>query len=399
MSFYYYKVRDQNGKLIKDKIEKENEQSVKDFLKSKGYIILNVRKLRFFERDINLFQAKIRKEVLSIYCTQFSCMNVAGISLIELLEILQTQTSDKLLKKQIIFLRESLLVGETLSVSMKKTGKFPELLVNMTAVAEQNGELSSIYEKMSVRYKKEDKFEQDIKNAIAYPLSVAALLLIVVMVAVTILLPNFSRIYEANEAELPLATSGLIHISEFFTKNQSPIFIILILLISVAIAFCTTHKGKYMINKFLVKAPVVKVLYMKSVNAKFAGVLGLLLDSGYSVPEAMASAKKVLNNLFLDSTLDKIIAAVEKGDSLADAIRDAKIFDPALHRMIAIGEESGQLPYVLGKCSENFDEAMERTIAKTNKLIGPISVVVLGAVVGFVMLAIMLPVFNLGQIL
>ena len=399
MPLYHYKARDKNGLLVTGKMEKETEQEVIDFVKGKEYTLLKIRRLSFWEKDIQLFQPKISKRALSIYCMQFSCMNIAGITIEGLLEILQTQTTDKLLKKQIIFLRESVVTGKKLSDAMRETDKFPELMINMTEVGEKSGELSKIYEKMSLRYKKEDKFERDVQIAFAYPLTIAVLLLGVVMIAVTVLIPNFARVYENNEAELPFATIFLIAVSDFLVKNQFLILVVLILFLCVCVAVSVTGKGKYVIDKFFVKVPIVNNFYMKSVNAKFTGVLSLLMETGYDVIKSIETSKKVLNNLFLDEILDDIIANVKKGDGLGESIMKAEVFGPVLYRMVSTGEVAGQLPYVLSKCAESFDDAVEREIARLSKLIGPISIIVLGFMIGFVMLAIMLPIFSLGQVL
>lgn len=398
MPLYKYKARDKNGNLVVQTIDMDTLQNVESFTKEQQYTVIQIREVPNLVAHYDKMSI-IQKNSIAVYCRQFSYVYGSGVPIISVLQILESQSQNKVLKKQILFITREVMKGNTLSDSMRASGKFPEFLCSMTEVGELGGNLALIYEKMSDYYEREIEIEGNVKGAMTYPTVVASLLFVVVIASVIYLIPSYADIYRSQGADLPIITEFLIQIGEFVINHILHISFSIFGFIMLFCAFLRTDKGVYYKDKFIVRAPIIKVIYTKTIQARFANILSLLLESGVPIMRAIFIAKKVVNNRFLDATFDNMIKEMERGTSIGVVAERSALFEPIFYSMLKVGEEAGKMEEVLKKCVEYFDREVAITIKTFSKLIEPTLLLVVGLVLGFVMLTIMLPAFNIGNIL
>lgn len=341
--------------------------------------------------------SKISIKDISIFCRQLSYTLNAGISLNRALNIVEQQTENKRLKKATIKIFEDVERGKGLAEAMKKNKEYPDLLVSMVAAGEASGTLDLIMTRMADYYYSEYKQWQKVKQALTYPIIVAIFaFLIVNFLAIKILPMLITNIVSiSGKNEIPWPTKVSIGFSNLVTHN-----FILIIICAVALVILFKIARKYSVNiknidKLKLKLPVVGKLSYKVVTSRFARTFGMLVSSGIPLIKSMDICGEIVNNKFIENSLEEVKDYVKKGSSIGSVLEEKKLFPPMLTQMIKIGEESGNLEDVLKKVAEFYDGEVETAVAQLTTMIEPLIIVVLAFVVGFIVLAIILPIFQM----
>ncbi len=393
---YKYKAISSNGERIEGYFEGQDEHDVLTMLKGNNYFPITVENDIYTEAQIDLFSPKIKKKDLAVFCRQFYTMLNAGISIINCLEILEKQSENKTLIKALSMLCENVQKGFTLSQGMKKHSKvFPALLINMVEAGEISGNLDTIMERMSVHFEKENKLENKIKSALIYPMALSVVSIAVVIFMLVAVMPTFVAMFESSGQALPNPTQILLNLSNSLTEIWYIYFILVMGIILGFTYFQRTYTGKVFFDTLKLKIPVIKDTNVKIITARFSRTMSTLLSSGIPLLQGIDVVGKVVGNKVIQDKLMIAVEDVRKGVSLSMAISEVNVFPPMVDSMIKVGEESGALDEILYKTADFYEDEVEAALQKMTSLMEPIMLIIMAVAIGFIVIAMALPMFDI----
>ncbi len=396
MAKYNYRAQTVSGDKISGIFDANSREEVISMITSNGYYPLLIEEVKT-SPEINLgFQQKVKITDISIFCRQFYTMLDAGVSINGALHILANQLPNKTLKKAISQVEEDVSKGETLSEAMRKhLNVFPSLLVSMIEVGEASGNLDSVMERMSLQYEKENKINNKVQSAMIYPIILGVVAVGVVAFLLTFVMPTFMTMFTDNGVELPLTTRMLIGMSEFLQANLVYILIMLAIIAVGLNMYAKTESGEYTFSHLKLRIPIIKDLNHKIIVSRFTRTMSALMASGIPMMKSLDLVAEVIENRLAKDALDYVRDQVAKGEGLAEPMKESKIFPEMLASMIKIGEETGALDDILDKTADFYDEELETQIQKTTAMVEPLMILAMGVVVGFIIVSIMTPMFEM----
>jgi type IV pilus assembly protein PilC len=394
MPVYEYQAKTIEGIVLKGKMEALDETSVTSTLRQKNYYPMYIA-LYKETNNIKLSQfTKVTTKDIAIFCRQFSFIIVAGINILRALEILKEQTENVKLKKIITEVLEEVQKGIALSDAMKKYNEIPEMLTNMIGVGEASGNLDRIMLRMSDYYDKEYKLQQKVKGALTYPIIVCIVAICVVIFLLVKVLPIFISNIVASGGELPMPTKIVLGISDFLkTKGLLLLIALTLIVILLKIYIRDNPRAAEAIDAFKLRIPIFGRLIGKIVTARFARTFGMLMSSGVSIIPSIEICATILGNKIIRNALASTMEEIKKGNSLGEALEVRKVFPLMLTQMIKVGEESGTLDTILEKTAEFYDGEVDTATQQLTIMLEPIIIVVLSIVVGFIVIAMIMPMF------
>ena len=393
---YKYKAISQNGEVIEGFFEGENESDVIAMLKSNNYMPINIEKDVVAEARVDLFAQKVKKKDLAVFCRQFYTMLDAGVGIVKSLEILEKQSENKTLVKAIGTLHEDVQKGFSLSEGMKKHKKiFPLLLINMVEAGEVSGNLDTIMERMAIHFEKENKLEQKIKSALMYPIILSIVSIAVIIFLLVAVMPTFISMFEGSGKALPGPTQLLLNISNWLTEYWYLFIGGVILAIVASYIFKQTPKGTFFFDSLKIKLPLIRTTNIKIVTARFTRTLSTLIASGIPLIQSIEVVGRVVGNRIIHDKLETATENIRKGITLSRAVQDLGLFPPMVDSMIKVGEESGSLDDILFKTADFYDDEVEVTLQRMTTLMEPIMLVIMALVIGFIVAAMAMPMFEL----
>lgn len=396
MKKFRYRAMKSDGNKIEGNYEANSKEDVISMITSNGYYPLKVEEVvESTKIELNFLEKITTKDIL-IFCRQLYTMLDAGVSINNALNMLSNQVSNKRLKVALANVEDDVKKGEMLSESMGKHDDiFPKLLISMTQSGEISGNLDVIMLRMAIHYEKENKINNKIKAAMTYPTILSVVAISAVMFIMTFVMPTFIEMFESEGVALPISTRMLMGIGGFLSNN---LFFIILCIVSIVVLFNLYKKsenGIKTLSKIKLKLPVIGELNKKIIVSRFTRTLSTLLASGVSIVQALPIVSGVLDNKIAEEAILKVRERVVRGDGLSEPIREHNIFPEMLSAMIKIGEESGSLDDILNKTADFYDEEVEQAIQTTTALIEPLLIVVMGIVIGFIVISIMLPMFDM----
>lgn len=397
---YEYRVRDQGGKNIKGKIEAESKLLVISKLREQGYIVTSVHEKPQGTDVKDLFSTWFgtSMENLVIFSRQFATMMSAGLPIIRSLDILARQTSDNLLAKALVEIKRDVEAGITLSAAMAKYPKaFPELFVTLIHAGEVGGILDITLERLAEYYEKEHEIWEKVKTAARYPAVILAFALLVVVVMLLTVVPTFSEMFKNMNAELPLATRILLGLNHLLTTYYPVILLVLAGVGFAGYRFFGQQEGKLFLDKLISKSPVFGDLTLKMNVARITRTLGTLLSSGVPILQALDVVASISGRQSIKDGLIKAKENVREGEGIAAPLEEIGIFPPMVTQMIAVGEETGNIDGMLNKVADFYEKEVKNTTERLTSLIEPFLIAFLAIVVGGIIMATIMPVFDLYQ--
>lgn len=402
MAVYHYKAKDKMGRSIKGRLEAQNEEEVLQYIRERSYYPLNVESpYKSWNININLnTNKKVRVRDLAIFCRQFATALAAGITVVEGLHLLSKQAANKNLSQLISNIYDEILKGNSLSKSMgKESSVFPNLLISMVESGEASGNLDRVMEDMANHFEKEHKLNQKVKSALTYPIMVSVVAVVMIGLLLTFVMPTFVSIFNSFGSQLPLPTKIILWISNSL-KEFWYIYLIVMSITTYSLKrYTNTPKGRFMADKCKVKIPLFGELHNKVFMERFSSTLSVLLSSGVDILDAIDIVQKVIENEYIRISLEKVKIGLREGYGLGKTIESTKAFPPLVYQMIHIGERSGSLDYVLKKIALFYEDEVENSIQQLTTMIEPLIIVVLGGLVGFIVISMILPVFDLYNII
>jgi type IV pilus assembly protein PilC len=338
----------------------------------------------------------IKMRDVVIFTRQFSTMINAGLPLVQALDILAKQTDNKSLAAVTRAVVHDVESGNTVADALGKHPKaFTDLYVNMVAAGEAGGILDTILLRLATFLEKNDALVRKVKGAMTYPaviMSVAALAVLVLLVKV---IPVFSEMFASVNMELPLPTRVVVGLSHFLTGYWWAIGASVIGLVTLLRAYYKTSDGQLVIDGLLLKMPVLGDLLRKSAVSRFTRTLGTLISSGVSILDGLEITAKTAGNRVISDAIMASRASIAGGDTIAAPLQKSAVFPPMVISMIAVGEQTGGLDEMLTKIADFYDEEVDAAVSVLMSLLEPLMIVFLGVVVGGMVVAMYLPIFDM----
>ncbi len=403
MPTFVYKAKDKTGQEVEQTQEASSKDALIKSLRDEGLYPTSVKQQKSSslmkkasKKSFNIsFGTRVGLKDLAIFCRQFATMINAGVSLVRCLDVLEQQTSNIGLKDIIRDIQSEVEGGATLSKSMAKFPKvFSELSIGLVRAGEVGGVLDETLERLAGFMEKDLELRQKIKSAMTYPVMVIVTAILIVSFLVMFILPQFMDLFlelGMEEEDFPAPTRFLMDLSNFMLQRW---YIMIAIVVGLWIAIGrikATKTGKRVYDTVLLKVPVFGPLNHKIAVARFARTLSTLLSSGVPILQAMETvAGTVANDVIADAILLSR-ASIREGDTIADPLTESKQFPPMVVQMITIGEETGQLDSMLEKVAIFYENEVDSAVESLTAAIEPVMIVVLGFVVGFIVIAMFLP--------
>lgn len=397
MQEYICTVKKGNGSLIKKYIIKAEDQDtlVAQIKANKLYLV----DFREKEKRKDLFggsKISMSTKDIAILCRQLSSMLGAGVTLVKALNILYLQIDKKNIKESIKRLYESVQRGEQLSEGIRKQGDvYPEIMISMVEAGEASGRLDHVMTKLAEQFEKDVKLKSKIQTAMTYPIILVILAISVVLILVTQVLPIFMTMFESSGMVLPLPTRIMIGFSDLLRGYWYMFLIGISVIVLLAKSYLSTEEGLRNWHGLELKLPLVGNTITKISAVRFSRTLATLLSSGMTLLQALEIVIKVVGNRVVMDGLNVTKEDIRKGMNLSQSLHKVSALPPMVYSMVGIGEESGTIERMLEKCAEYYDDEVENAIQKLISMIEPILIIVIGGVVGFIIIAMLLPIFDI----
>lgn len=393
MPQFTYTARAINGDLRSATIEAPNRDEVIKQLKQQR---LNVVKIDEGSAQKKKRMGAIKMRDIVIFTRQFSTMINSGLPLVQALDILAQQSENPALKdvtRQVVFDVES---GNTVADALRKHPRaFSELYVNMVAAGEAGGILDTILMRLAVFMEKNDALVRKVKGAMIYPgviMSVAAIAITVLLVFV---IPTFQSMFESANIPLPLPTRLVIGLSKALKTYWWAVLAAIGSGVFLLRRYYATPNGKLQIDRLLLKAPVLGDVLRKSAVSRFTRTLGTLISSGVSILDGLEITAKTSGNRVIQDAIMESRASIAGGETIAAPLKKSQVFPPMVISMIAVGEQTGGLDEMLTKIADFYDEEVDAAVSGLLALMEPVMIVFLGVVVGGMVIAMYLPIFDM----
>lgn len=345
------------------------------------------------------FGKKVGSKELVLFSRQLSTLVSAGVPLVQGLTILEEQVETKNFKAIVHTIREDIEAGQSITDALKKhPNAFSELYVSMIRAGEVGGILDVILERLSAYLESAEALRAKVKGALVYPAVVSSIAAGVTLFLLMFVIPTFAKIFSGFGAELPFLTRILINISDALRKFW---YVILFLPVGTAITlkqYRKTEQGHRNLDQFILKLPIFGLLLRKVAIAKFTRTLSTLVKSGVPILQALETVAKTSGNKVIEIAVMTARESVKEGERIATPLKKSHVFPPMVIQMIAIGEETGNLDAMLAKIADFYDQEVDTAVKALTSMIEPIIIVIMGVVIGFIVVAMFLPMFELGHL-
>lgn len=349
------------------------------------------------KKRFKLFGARVSTKDLSIFTRQFAVMINAGLPIVQCLEILEKQAPSPFFKETLGDVVRSVETGATLTESLARHKKaFDTLYVSMVKAGESSGALNLTLERIADYLEKANALKAKIKGAMAYP---AVIFIVSVGVAIFMLVsivPTFAKMFEGMGGELPGMTRAVMNLSDFIIGNFVYIFIVIGGLIFGIRQYGKTRKGRLKIDTFILKLPIFGTLIRKTAVARFARTLSTLTESGVPILSGLEITAQTSGNKLIENAILKSRISISEGKPIAEPLEESGVFPSMVTSLIRVGEESGKIASMLTKIADFYDDEVDTAVAALTSIIEPITIVFMGGIVGTLMIAMYMPMFDIA---
>ncbi len=403
MATFAYVGRSRSGAVKKGELSAKTRDEAVDQLRKQSVVVTSLEEKKgggFDLGKISLGSGLTDKDLV-VFTRQFGTMINAGLPLVQCLEILSTQSENKVLRETVGEVKTQVEAGSTFSDALRRHPKvFDDLYVNLVHAGEVGGLLDTILTRLAKYIEKAMKLKGQIKSAMIYPSAIMGVAVIVITVLMIFVIPIFAKMFldlSGGKVALPGPTQIVIDISNFFVAYW---YVILGAIVGIVIGikkYYGTVKGRMVIDKLLLKLPVVGDLIRKASVAKFTRTLGTLLASGVPLLDGMTICAKTSGNKVVEETLINARVSISGGKTIADPLAASGVFPKMVTHMIAVGESTGALDAMLGKIADFYEDEVDQAVASLTALLEPMMMVFLGVVIGFIVVAMYLPIFKMAS--
>jgi len=409
MPTYQYEAMDQTGREVKDSIDASTQEEAQQLIRQKGYFVTKISerakgggkkkaaaKKGRGRKKKSFTIGKISTKVLCTFTRQLSTLQDAGLPILRSLKILEGQCKPGVLKNSLGDVVEDIESGQTLSEAFSKHPKaFDRLYCNMIKAGEAGGALEAILQRLADFKEKSQSLKRRIKSAMVYPVVVITVAVAIVGFILYFIIPKFEAIFKDFGVDLPGMTKFLIHASHFVVQYFYVVLLAPVFFWIFIKLLYRNKTGAYICDRILLMIPVMGSIVEKSTVARTMRTLGTLVQSGVPILESLNIVKETAGNAVFERAFARIYESIREGETIAQPLREARIVDDIVVNMIDVGEETGDLDTMLNKIADNYDEEVETAVESLVSLLEPIMIVVLGGIIGFIVIALFLPLITL----
>ena len=403
MPVYEYTALNKKGKTISGLIDSENIRTAKTKLRSTAIYPVSItevdEQIDKYKQRLSFFQSKIRISEISMMTRQLATLISAGFPLTTALNTMLPQTKKESFKRVLSRIKDSIEEGSSFAEALAKYPSiFSNIYLNMVRAGEASGTLEIVLERLADISEKQHHLNSKIKSAMAYPLLMTFVGAGVLFFLLTVIVPNITSIFVEMNQALPLTTQILIYTSSFLRQWWLLILVFILLMVILYKIAKKNLSFQLFFDRFILRIPVFGDLVQKIAVARFTGTLGTLLENGVSLLSALEIVKNVTGNKIIENAIIDAAKEVERGNELGSALGRNKNFPYLAVQMIKIGEQSGSLEPMLKKTATVYENEVETTIIGMTSLMEPVIILIMAFVVGFIVLSICLPIFEMNQL-
>jgi len=410
MPTFNYEAMDHTGKEVKDVIDASTQEEAQQLIRQKGFFVTKIAekvgkkkkggaeaKKRPGSKKKKAFTiGKISTQQLCLFTRQLSTLQDAGLPILRSLKILEGQCKPGVLKNSLGDVVEDIESGSTLSEAFAKHPKaFDRLYCNMIKAGEAGGALEAILQRLADFKEKSQSLKRKVKSAMIYPVVVISVAVLIVGFILYYIVPSFKKIFDDFNLPLPQMTQMLIMGSDILVHRWFMIPLVPITCWILIKLIRRNKSGAYFLDKVALMIPIMGMILAKSTVARTMRTLGTLVQSGVPILEALSIVRDTAGNAVFENAFTRIYESIREGETIAQPLREARIVDDIVVNMIDVGEETGDLDSMLNKIADNYDEEVEALVEGLVSLLEPLMIVVLGGIIGFIVIALFLPLVNL----
>ncbi|OPY15589.1 MAG: Type II secretion system protein F [Syntrophus sp. PtaB.Bin075] len=400
MPEFLWEATTRRGEVKKGEMKVSDEAALRTLLRRQGLKSITIRKKpKDLLEYLPFLKQKVKEKQIVVFARIFSTMINSGLPLIQCLDLLAQQETNKTFAKAITAIKEDIEGGSSLTDALKKYPEiFDELFVNLIAAGESGGILDVILGRLSTYMEKAMKLKRKVKGALTYPISVLVISIGVVTLLLLKVIPVFQKLFADMGGALPAPTQFLVNASAFMQNY----FVYMVAGVIAAFfafkQFYRTEKGTVLVDSMLLKMPVFGPLLKKVAVAKFTRTLSTMMSSGVPILDGLAIVSKTSGNRIVEEALMNTRRSISEGKTIAEPLEASGLFPPMVVQMIAVGEHTGALDAMLAKIADFYDDEVDAAVSAMTALLEPFMMVFLGGVVGGMIIAMYLPIFQMASV-
>jgi type IV pilus assembly protein PilC len=398
MPIYKWEGKTAKGVVKKGEMEAPNEAAIRVHLRQQNII---PTKIESKEKGLNInislpfLKKKVQQRSVAVFTRQLATMIDAGLPLVQSLEVLSSQQDNKVFKNITREIREDVEGGSTFAGALKKhPATFNELYTNLVVAGEEGGILDTILNRLAAYI---EALKKKVKSALIYPATIVSVAVIVVIILMVFVIPVFETMFSSAGQSLPLPTVIVLGISKLIKKYIIIFIPVLILLFYLFKRYYKTENGKAVVDSLLLKTPVFGPLFRKIAVARFSRTLGTLVSSGVPILDGLTIVSRTAGNRAIEIAIMNARSSIREGETISEPLGRSNLFPPMVIQMIAVGESTGALDSMLSKIAEFYEDEVDVAVANLTSLLEPLLMMFLGVVIGGVVIAMYLPIFNMAS--
>jgi len=407
MPVYEYTALDSSGKKLKGIIDADSQAAARQKIRHAGNYPVDInestpvsKKEKKGERTFLNLGQRISQQEVHVATRQLATLLGAGIPLVQALNGLVEQTSNQGLKKVVAQLKDAVNEGNSFTIALAEHPRlFSKIFVNMVKAGEASGSLDIVLEQLADFGENQQELRSRISAALIYPIALSIVAVVILALLLTIVVPNITKVFEDSQEALPLPTIILINISNFLHNYW---WLLCIFLVALFIGFrqlIQKPQGKRVWDRLKLTIPLFGDLNIKIAAARFGQTLSSLLQSGVPLVASLRIVQNMFNNVLVSDVIEEATEELEKGGNLSKTLKDSRWFLPMMVQMITVGEQSGTLEKMLKKVAVSYEKEVETKMKALTSMIEPAMILTMGVVMLFIVLSILLPIFEMNQLI
>ncbi len=404
MNNYRYEAVNELGKTVTGLLDAESLDHANDLLSARGLTPMSMHDETAASshplwNKLAQYFTSVHPEELILYTKQLSTMLRAGIPILRVMDILESQSENPRLKDICRQVGLDIRSGTTLSRSLRRhPDVFSQLYCSMVQAGETSGSLPQILQRLIYIITHEFKVKTEVRSVLQYPLIVFISLISAFVGLITFVIPQFAKVYKKVEVDLPFPTQVCLVLSRLFNEHWAMLLLILVALVAGGMLTIRTTLGRYWWDRLKLRIPLVGPLLLKSALSRFASIFSILQSSGVGILDSLKILSGTIGNAAISRELEGLQVHLEQGHGVARPLQAAKFFTPMLINMVAVGEEAGNLDEMLREVSIHYDSEVEYATRRLTTAMGPILIVAMAVLVGFFALAVYMPMWDLAKL-
>jgi type IV pilus assembly protein PilC len=401
MAQYKYVAKDENAATVTGKVDAENKEMVIKELRKRNLVVVSVKEATETSmKGFSIGKEKVKPDELVVFTRQLSTMIEAGIPILQSLDALEEQISQRYFKSVIASVREDVSIGNSLSAAFgKHPDVFDTLFVSMIRAGEIGGALNTLLDRTASYMEKAVKLKRKVQSAMVYPSVIISMAMLITIVLLVKVVPTFKGIYDSLGQKLPVMTQVLIMISN--TLRTSFLWVVAgaVGIVVLFTKYRKSENGSLQVDRFILKLPVFGPLVQKVALSRFSRTLATLMQSGVPILTALDIVGRSSGNRVIEVTVKNAAVHIQEGESISQPLIQSGVFPQMVTRMIAVGEKTGKLDVMLTKIADFYEDQVDTAVASLTSMIEPLIVGFLGIVVGFIVISLFLPIITLTSMI